>query len=336
LDIFKPVLNLGIRHIPTPKDTKTSEILSELDNFISKIAWKEYFHSRRFQTSDDYDPYFRIPAKKFSFSQPCQHKIVKQHLLEIIQNNDLLNPPKNHRNPVSLLVSYLKEHPDIRLVLSDKNLGIVAINTMDYHNLVLNHLHSDKYKQIGPNHSLFFQPFRNNILKEFKNVIKLIQQTETNTAILKYVNFFQSFHDWSIPNFHVLIKLHKGIHSLQSRPIVSAVNWMTTPISKILSKKIFPLLRDQHHIAVNTQDIIFSISEFNITLQNSNQGDKMYLVTLDIRDLYTNIDLTKLEYLLNSTDRYLTKLMNFVCHNNYLQYFDKVYQQTNGIAIFIF
>lgn len=257
---------------------------------------------------------------------------VKNQLNNTIKQYELNYPPKKRHPKLGKLITYLKENPDIRFILSDKNLGIVAIETQTYNELVLQHLESEKYELIGPNNTLFFQPFHSRLNFEFLKTIELIQNTETDTDILNYTKYYKTYHNWSLPAFHVLLKLHKGLHPLKSRPIVAALNWFTTPVSRVLAKKIFTLFKDKNQIAHNTFDVITAISKFNIHISSLNI-DHLYLVTLDITDLYTNIDLNTLENLLQVTDLYYAKLMNFVCKNNYMFYNDSVYKQTNGIAM---
>lgn len=332
LDQFQSILNLGIKHIPCPIDTNADEVKKDVESFINKIAWKEYFSAKNFHIDSTFDPTFKLPSKHFPFSTPNQHLKVKTELLKAVlmfekSNKDNTTPRKN---PTIELSKFLNNNPDIRLVLSDKNLGVVAIPTIQYNNLVMNHLQSDKYQLIGPNHSLFFQPFNQRLSRDFLQIMNLIVENELNPDIIKYAKHYRSYHNWKIPNFHVLIKLHKGLNPLKSRPIVSAVNWFTSPVSKILSKKILPLFQNQSHVAKNSMEVGYSIAEFNLLPRNHR---KKYLVTLDITDLYTNIDLTRLQQLLTNHDPYFAKLMNFVCDNNYLSYHNSVYKQTNGIAM---
>jgi hypothetical protein len=332
LDEFKPILNLGIKHIDTPKDTSTDEIIQEVRSFVNKIAWKDYFQQRNFPVENDFDPYFKLPNKAFKYQMPQHILDLEKQLITTAQSYEKRYPPKPRYRKILKLKKYLNDHPDIRLILSDKNLGIVAIKTTTYNELVLQHLQSDKYELVGPQTIPFFQPFFAKLRQDFSNVMRLIQNTETTPDLINYAKYYSNYHQWSIPNFHVLLKLHKGLNPLKSRPIVAAVNWLTTPVSRVLAKKIFSLFKDERQIAHKTLDIVTAVSQFNILIKHYNQ-DELFLVTLDIKDLYTNIDLPTLERLLNSVDPYYAYLMNFVCNNNYMNYRNSIYKQTNGIAM---
>lgn len=330
-------MNLGFKHIPTPSDTTTKEIEKGITNFINKLAWKEYFQTknglRYTDRTPDYDPYFKIPNREFTLAFPKNHQSVKKVLLKTLDTYNDLNPPKNKYDETFELRQFLKEHPDIRLVLSDKNLGIVALKTLKYHELVMEHLLSEKYELIGNSAPPFFQPFYGKLIYRFNKILDKIQSKETNESILKYVGYYRAYHKWTIPYFHVLIKLHKGLNPLKSRPIVSAFNWITTPISKILSSKLRPLISKFTHICRNSTDTVHSINIYNRIDSLTILREKQLLVTLDITDLYTNIDISRLGELLEKQDPYLKDLMQFVCENNYMNYKDNTYRQTNGIAM---
>ena len=303
-----------------------------MTTFINKIAWKDYFNQRNFPIVSDYDPYFKIPNKKFKYSFPQDIQDLQNDLVNTISQYEKRCPPKRRYPKASELVRYLKDHPDIKLILSDKNLGIVALNTSTYNQLVLQHLQSEKYELIGKETIPFFQPFYTRLRLDFSEIVQLILSTETDPDLVRFVKYYSSYNKWSIPNFHVLVKLHKGLNPLKSRPIVGAVNWITTPVSRVLAKKIFTLFRDQRHIAQNTMDITTAISAFNINIKQY-ESDQLYLVSLDITDLYTNIDLKRLEIILKDIDPYYSRLMNFFCNKNYMNYNESTYKQTDGIAM---
>lgn len=332
LDQFKPILNLGTKHVDIPPDTSTKELEQDIDQFIHKIGWKEHFQTKNSPADTEFDPFFKLPNKPFTLSTPNRHLTVKAELINAIRTYDKTNPPVKRHPKTSKLLNYLKDHPDIKLILSDKNLGMVAIDTLHYNQLVLQHLESDKYEWICKDTTLFFLPFHSRLRNDFEKTMLAIQSRENNRDLINYVKYYKTYHKWTIPNFHVLAKIHKGFNPLKSRPIVAAVNWFTTPVSRVLAKKIFSLLKNQNHIALNTLDIVAAISTFNLRISTLNQS-QYYLVTIDVTELYTNIDLNCLQDLLLKEDVYYSQLMRFVCNNNYMTYDDQVYKQVNGIAM---
>jgi hypothetical protein len=333
LDNFKSIIDLGLKHIPRPKDTSNEEILESLDKLKHKIGWQYFFRN---QPLNPNPPLFKNEnPSPFHFGNTYQEPKILAMIIRLRFNYYFRqHPPRDIPDPIRKLKTFLKAHPMVKMIASDKNLGLVAIDLPRYHQLVLNHLHSDKYREVEPVAvSSFFQPCYNRVSQRFQRLIRdHILVLDFPSDVVKYFKaIIANKKEFTIPIFHVLIKLHKGLNPLTSRPIVGAVNWFTTPVSKLLSHELKPLLITSHSIAINTMDVVTEIGHFNnfhSTRLASN--DYIYLVTMDVASLYTNIDLDRLAALL---DERLRPLFDFVCRNNYFQYNKTVYQQTNGIAM---
>lgn len=241
---------------------------------------------------------------------------------------------KSRCNPIQPLIKFLQDNPDIKLILSDKNLGLVAIDLLKYHNIVLENLQKEQYEEIETKKDLFFSTHGTKTKQQFDLIMKNLLGQCKETYLIKYLKYYQSYTKFSTPKFHILLKIHKGLTKLQSRPIVGAVNWYTTPVSKILSKNLrhlFDTFFDTRHLANNTFDIVQSIGNFNLFHFKSTSN--YILVSLDVKDLYTNIDLTILYDILNEINPEYTRMAKFICNHNYFEYGDTIYRQTNGIAM---
>jgi hypothetical protein len=336
-----PVINLGLKHILIPKDTTDEEIKNGINQFKHKLGWSYFFQIQNRQTkSEDIPKGFKLPNAPFHFSPPFDKPLQLVNMMLIAAQyysaknpNRIQNSAPSSHSP-STIKSFLTRNPQIKMVASDKNLGLVALDLVHYDSLVIQHLSTAFYEYVEPIfENQFFQTFLQRVKRRFAKLFTdYISDTESKTsAIFKYFKHCLS-KVFSIPAFHVLVKIHKGLSPLYTRPIVGAVNWYTTPVSILLSQKLRPYMMQSTSIATNTFAVTTAISHF--VLFNSTRlkpGNYIFLVTLDVKSLYTNIDLEMLGDLLRPID--LLPLFNFVSRNNYFQYNQHVYRQTNGIAM---
>lgn len=284
----------------------------------------------------------KTSAKEFHFSKPFDEPL--QHISDLedyIDNYDECNPIYFGHNPIKELTNYLGLHPDIKIVATDKNLGMAAFDIRDYNEMVLTHLTTTNYLLINTqsdtalifNHA--FQRSRNNLNILIKSLHRNPSVSNENIGLLKS---FSKRADVKLPFFHVLPKLHKmqnGNTTIPSRPIVGATNWFTTPVSKLLSKLLRPIIKTQKHIATNTADIAEDLTFFNCfhskTLENLDRP--VYIITMDISSLYTNINLRTLQELMREKNPDFEILLKYINDHNYFQYDGKTFKQTNGIAM---
>jgi hypothetical protein len=325
-----------MKHIPTPRDTSNNEIKESIKQFMNKTGWKYFFYRQNADSiqTNEFDTTFKTIGKEFHFSKPYDTILSLKYSLDDISNNYVKNfPCKKRYNNILPLKKFVNEHPDIKFVLSDKNLGLVALDLNVYHKLVMENLYKRQYEYIEPKGPLYFSKHGTITSSKFQLLITKIINKTTDTNIIKYLKACRVA-EYMTPQFHILIKLHKGLQKLQSRPIVGAVNWYTTPISKILSKNLRTLFQTEmntKHLANNTFDIVQSIGDFNLFLF---KPDTSYLlVSLDVVNLYTNIDLKILYDTLETINPDYKEMAQFVCNHNYFSYADEIFKQTNGIAM---
>jgi hypothetical protein len=102
------------------------------------------------------------------------------------------------------------------------------------------------------------------------------------------------------------------------------------------SQEIYP------SILKNTKELLDAINTFKESdtwkqlaidnpLDRRLRKNQIHLVTFDVVSLYTNIDLELLYEDMESLG--LEKETRYICDNNYFQYANEVYRQTNGIAM---
>jgi peptide-methionine (R)-S-oxide reductase len=202
----------------------------------------------------------------------------------------------------------------------------------------MDHLTQTNYQELGPiatNHffDTHYQRTKNQFLK-IVNETMIPKEKMENPHILKYLKEQEARackDEFKYPAFHILPKLHKGLTDLKSRPVVGAVDWFTSPISKILSIHLQDIISVQcgDYLLKRTTDTISRLHN----IKKSEISDKSFLVTMDIESLYTNIDIKILEEILQHFDPYLSQLCKFVNENNKFEYLGSVYHQSGGIAM---
>lgn len=332
-DDYLPIFSLGIKHIPKPRDLSNEELTFNVNNFLEKLSWK-YFFNKRNKPEIEESHQFEIPRNKMI--KPFHHKFpyneIKQDIMALTTHAKVwlhYHPePSKYRDPLRSLKQFLAQNPRIKIVLSDKNLGMVAIDIVKYNQLVLDHVTSPNYEKVGefPTNLFYFTPIRK-ALDQARSIAKLFptDSPERKYLLDKFGKTGYKTDSFNLPAFHVLPKLHKKGTKLKSRPIVGATNWITTPISKILSKDLQPLIRKTH--------IVQSSKEVSLSLTNllGIEFQSFLLVSFDVVSLYTNIIIELLRPLLTSPTH--QKMLDFICKNNYFVYDKTCFRQIEGLAM---
>ena len=166
------------------------------------------------------------------------------------------------------------------------------------------------------------------LLKRLVNDFKTFRDNTTwysaEKACIKYGYEFQ----W--PKFHVLPKLHKS-GPLKGRPIAGQVNWITTPVSRILDNRLQKELHQFPHILPNSFALVKDLESFNTTDHISNPN--ILIITGDIESLYPNMNLESLYSIIDSIDPTCVELTSYICKNSYVLYNDLIYHQKYGIPM---
>jgi hypothetical protein len=319
LDKYSTLFHLGLKHVPIPKPLNPTIIQESWNTTKDKLLWKEYFAARNDSTSD-YNPKLKTPKPNTPFPAYLYNQRGILPSLSAIQTViDTFTKQPIHPTITRDLttINYIrKSYPHVIFTASDKNLGMCALHITDYHSLAMDHLQDASiYEQIDIDlDSILNQIKVTSIVHHFKKLTK--QEKE----FLLYPRTF------SLPKFHLLPKVHKKTPRLQTRPIIGATNWCTTPVSILFDEKLKKHLSSFPAILRNSQDLIKCLD--NIELQSTD-----WLVTIDVVSLYPSIDLNLLSYVLYSIDPTFPTISDFITRNNYFTYNNQTFRQTNGIAM---
>lgn len=327
LSSVEKILGLGLKYIPQPKDLSNVEVVQAVKRFSHCILWKDFFQNQNC-VDTVYDKRLVTPKTYSALPPPSMNSLKTSNILDFfkrdIYESCRVNQVKNTNQYISRTVkNLLASHPKVKFVSSDKNLGLVALDLSQYHELVMQHLSNTVHYQV--------QPFGQSELADFATNSRIKYETFTRSLqsghpdIYKYLKKHTAF---KIPLFHCLAKIHKT--PLKGRPIVGAINWITTPVSIYLDKLLSDKVRTKEfpHIIYDTKGIIHTLSNLGPLQPNS------WLVSLDIESLYTNIDIQTLSQILDKQgDAILSKLFQFITHMNFFEYNRQYYRQLKGIAM---
>jgi hypothetical protein len=216
----------------------------------------------------------------------------------------------------------LKTHPTVKVVNSDKNTGLTVLHIKDYHSSVMRHLNDEKTYKIVTNINTNEWQLTLELIRD--DYFTLLNEIVTTSMLTTQAYNFLHNTNCILPNFHVLPKLHKKGNT--TRPIVGAPNWITTTWSKWLETELekFPC----NFTIKNSQELISKIEHKSIPPES-------WLCSADISSLYTKMDLNLLYGAITKKTKnpYYTKILQFICSNNYFKYGENVFRQLNGIAM---
>lgn len=331
--VQKNILGLGLKFIPTPHPITNEEIQSSFHAFKRNVDIFYYFRGKTNTSNDNYNPKLKSNIKS-TWNPPIHHywnNDIKASIHDMQVAVLQLTPnEKFKKSTIEVTLKDLKDRGDIKITATDKNLGLIALKTEVYHDLILVHLQDEKtYNPICNMNSQDYKELLNTFTHNINELNLRIKQLNQNGQFLTNQEFkYLSEINHSLPPFHVLPKIHKS-GPLTSRPIVGATAWITTNYSKILDILLLPYLKEYEYIK-NTRDLIEKIEPIALS------KDKNYILfTMDITSLYTNINLELLQELIQKVTKniVITSILEFILTHNFFHYNGTVFKQTRGIPM---
>ena len=244
--------------------------------------------------------------------------------------------PNPKRQPTDVIAKALKDirkMPDVKITLTDKNLGLAIFNTIDYHRLVLSHLENPVYRRVElpPDTSDNF--YVSCIVDEaFRNLTRTVKFTKHES---KFIDFQGDGSRSYIGIFHGLPKVHKNkpLPNMPLRPIIAGrPSQIQSRISVVLGNRLLPYLSKFKSILQKSENLISDLQGTDI--RNS------YFISVDFESLYTSIPLKDLYNTLSSYNGFTSKfkseiidMLKFIFNHNFFYYADTLFRQTDGIAM---
>ena len=331
---FSPAVNqllsLGLRFIPKPTDYKLDEIINSFKQFRNKINWSYHILFNPIMQSSTYNSKFRLSTVKIfnkpemTIVTPIFIKLQKDLNSLVIKHNITNDSPKTEHSALAIINLKLT-YPQLKFTQADKNLGLVCMDLTHYNSMVMNHLDDNEtYELVGIASNDLKLEIINKVTTKMKSILVYLDKSFDKQE----KQFLHESLTYVLPNFHCLPKLHKT--PLKGRPIIGSPNWVTTRLSIYLAEKLITVLHPNKfpNILKNTRSLIDKLNEFSIR-----DLDNLHLVTFDVTSLYTNIDVETLLDILFEYNPKFAMIAEFICHNNYFIYSDKIYRQLGGIAM---
>jgi hypothetical protein len=230
----------------------------------------------------------------------------------------------------NLLNRFLDQN-DLRLIPTDKNLGIALIKNEHYQKLAFQHLlNRNIYRRVDETKKSIYTLHYNQLVLLNREVLKCYKDIANLDIFLAQALELKVI---SIPKFHILAKVHKP--KLAGRPIAGAVNWITTRLSTFLSYALRPAVQKKSHILRDSTQFINQIEHQAVP-------NGALLVSLDVESLYPNMkrEIVKrsLEALSGSeypeaTVELLVSLAMFILNASYVEFGDLIFHQVEGMAM---
>ena len=312
----------GIALFQLEETASLPQLKTELRQFTRRILLADYF---REQDNAEFIPKLHLPGNTWIPPRNSAFATSFTNMFSV-QFNKVLSSAATHNrrfhNPLLNSIRNLRNSAELKVVQSDKNLGLVLMTIEDYNALVRDHLTDpliyskidaftwpERLLQIRDHHRRLFLRFRHSEFNRSKQALKFLDRFCTD-----------------MPNFHCLPKLHKDTRLLKGRPIVGATNWVTTPwsiwLDTIVSKVECPF-----HLK-NSLELISSVENMIIPANS-------LLISADVSSLYTNMKISILERIFINIfpNHLLADVLRFICDNNFFQYGSQIFHQRDGIAM---
>ena len=149
---------------------------------------------------------------------------------------------------------------------------MVILDVEDYIKETERQLHNtENYKRLNHNPTTTSNDTVNKIIKKFHK----------ENLISKNIAERLKIESPKLPHFYLKPKLHK--EGVPGRPVISSVNCHTSKISEYVDYNLQPIVREIPSYVKDTSDFLRKINAIEFVSDNS------YLVSLDIKSLYTSI-----------------------------------------------
>lgn len=222
----------------------------------------------------------------------------------------------------------LKDDTSIIIKQADKGSGVVVWDAKDYLLEAESQLsNTDVYEEVTQNAI----PSLVEVIKYHLRNVKINGDISSETLDYFMVN------NPNIGRFYLLPKIHKRLHSVPGRPVISNSGYYTEKISKFLDSILQPIAAKVKSYIRDTKDFLKRIRDL------SELPEGCIFCTIDVVGLYPNIPheegLKALKVALearenkNISTKSLMELAECVLKNNVFEHNGRIFRQKHGTAI---
>ena len=326
------VLGLGLKFRPSLKPPTAFQFKEQIDDFSRSVR----LHYRHLNSKDDpnFNPKLYV---KSDWKPPREDPDIEEslHLIreELLQNVSLNKPlwKNNLSKEERAEIHNIKNNDAVRVLGTDKNLGIAVLETDWVKTQTLNHLNdTNSYNRVTRGE---WQLRRDKVIQTRERLMT----TYTHFLAPNSVKYLRSFDNVSRSlepaKFYVIPKIHKT--PVASRPIAASCSYITRPISVFVDEMVKPV--------ITMPTVLRDSSELIQLLESQVFPKECLLVTADVSALYPNVDTKKalvaLDLLLREAKSrmtpFLVQLARLVFENNFLnsEFSPDIFHQSFGIAM---
>lgn len=334
---LKRLLGLGLNYCPSPKPTQKSVLSDSLQELYRSIRLKIQFRN---ENDAQFKPN-KLYVRKTDYKPKSAPIAIEKQFLETNNSLDyytMVNKKRNNLNPAqrNLLIA-IKKRPDLRIMMTDKNLGPALITHERYLDLCLDHLKDTSTYEI-------INDLPDEILKKLQSIVRNFYRTKVSpmfsydydtSAIDNAAIITADIANTNLNYFYALAKIHKP--TLCIRPIISNSGSVLQGLSRWLNHYLQPYARKTSSYIKDSDDMVSILNETTI------EPDEI-MISFDVVSLYTNIQsqiaipLIR-DYLISfhKMDKQLCCLLmeglHIVMNFNYFQFGDLLLKQITGTAM---
>ena len=327
-NLNQSILGYGIKHAPPPSDLTRLEIDQSLWKFKRNLIIKQYFTDERQQHNAPFNPMLKKlkPASnwmpRIDQQNPYLVNLLDTFTAKVSVIVQQTTPILHGESSTTRLARQLAKDGSIKIVQTDKNLGLAVLKTSHYHHLISTHLHNGNYTEIDKD------AFDTIYYLEQEDLFKRAQTLPRHLR-----KHLKSATTTTVPKFHGILKIHKEYQwpDIPIRPIIGIQpQTLQQMISIITTIILLPIQRELQTVLNNSLEMIQDIEGIPFSSQ------QMQLVTLDFVSLYPSINLDDMYTLLAQNipqHSQIFHLLREVFRRNYFTYAGQYYRQKDGIAM---
>ena len=322
------VLSKGLKFSPTPKELDRSQLKQDLEAFGRRLRLR-WFYREEDDAPEISIKSFKVPSKFNPKNVDAAIEIYLSHLEEKIMS--IQSQGSNYSNlPVSEQEALRNLSSDRSIVIkpADKGSGVVVWDREDYLREAGSQLSNQEVYEECKSDPL---PGLQKLISTVLNDLKLKKEIDGKTLEYLMIN------DPKLGKFYLLPKIHKRLHAVPGRPVISNCGYVTERISAFLDFHLQPLAKQVKSYIKDTNDFLCKLKDLPPL------PDDAILCTIDVVGLYPSIPhdqgLEAMKKALEgrmdksvSTES-LVKLADIVLKNNFFEHDSKIFHQKQGTAI---
>jgi hypothetical protein len=323
---LKNLLGLNLNFCMTPNPISKKDLKKSLMELERSMRLKFHFRDKPDQ---EYNKNLYISNK--NWIPPHGPEPMEQIFDKINNNINVMKMPTNRYSNLSTsqktTLKLLQDRKDLKVCMTDKNLGPALLSTDQYIKLVKSHLNTTTYRkcQINShsNEDTYVRLVRAKVMAFASKVQSNFPRKSPNIIT----------HDIKNKRLNLLYgnpKIHKI--PLKIRPIVSNSNGLTNGLSIWINEYMKKYMTNQKTYLRDSDQLVDILKSTTVEPNDT-------IITFDVISMYTSLQIqhvleTIRQYLPNDYfHQILTEGLEIIMKNNYFTFLNEIYLQLDGTAM---